>query len=159
MKPMAQFGKNVWLREDGVGSFASRMTQGIIVGHHDRTGAVLCVTNNGVVRGKSWTRQPLNDAWDSTNWDGLCGTPWQMGVLELKLTQRKSQLTMKEHDIHCHGFWWKEFRRQNQQDSTCCFADIEACGHTGGCLGCAALASHGKATNAENESEQSLREP
>ena len=44
------------------------------VGHHDRTGAVVCITKNGVVRLKNWTRQPLNDAWDATNWDGLCGT-------------------------------------------------------------------------------------
>ena len=28
------------------------MTQGIFVGQHDRTGAVLCITKNGVVRGK-----------------------------------------------------------------------------------------------------------
>ena len=58
--PMAQFGEKVWFRkigEDGVSSFASRMTQGIFVGHHDRTGAVLRITKNGVVRGKSWTRQ------------------------------------------------------------------------------------------------------
>ena len=42
-KPMAQFGKKVWFQkfgEDGVSSFASRMTQGIFVGHHDRTGPV-----------------------------------------------------------------------------------------------------------------------
>ena len=32
------------------------MTQGIFVGHHDRTGAVLCNTKNGVARGKSWTK-------------------------------------------------------------------------------------------------------
>ena len=53
-KPRAQFGEKVWFRkigEDGVSSFASRMTQGIFVGHHDRTGAVLCITKNGVVRG------------------------------------------------------------------------------------------------------------
>ena len=40
---MAQFGEKVWFRkigEDGVSSFASRMTQGIFVGHQDRTGAV-----------------------------------------------------------------------------------------------------------------------
>ena len=58
-KPMAQFGEKVWFRkigEDGVSSFASRMTQGIFVGHHGRTGAVLCSTENAVVRGKSWTR-------------------------------------------------------------------------------------------------------
>ena len=39
--------EKVWFRkigEDGVSSFASRMTQGIFVGHHDRTGAVLCIT-------------------------------------------------------------------------------------------------------------------
>ena len=47
-KPMSQSGEKVWLRkigEDGVSSFASRMTQGIFVGHHDRTEAVLCITD------------------------------------------------------------------------------------------------------------------
>ena len=54
-KPMTQFGEKVWFHEigeDGVSSVASHMTQGIFVGHHDRTGAVSCVTKNGVVRGK-----------------------------------------------------------------------------------------------------------
>ena len=46
------------------------MTEGIVVGHHDRTGAALC------------------NVWESTNWDGLCGTPWQMGAPELKLTKK-----------------------------------------------------------------------
>ena len=88
---MAQFGEKVCFRkigEDGVSSFASRMTQGISVGHHDRTRAVLCITKNGVVRGKTWTRQTLSDAWESTNWEGLCGTPWQMVAPELKLTKK-----------------------------------------------------------------------
>ena len=83
--------QQVWFREigeDGVISFASRMTQGIFVGHRDRTGAVLSITKSGVVRGKSLPRQPLNDAWDATNWDGLCGTPWQVVALELKLTEK-----------------------------------------------------------------------
>ena len=56
-KPMAEFGETIWLRklgEDGVSSFASRMTQGIFVGHHDRSGSVLCMTEKGVVRDKSW---------------------------------------------------------------------------------------------------------
>ena len=64
------------------------MTQGIFVGYHDRTGAVLCITMNGVVRGKSCTRQTLSDAWDVTIWDGLRGTPWHMVALELKLTKK-----------------------------------------------------------------------
>ena len=90
-KPMAQFGEKVWFRkigEDGVSSFASRMTHGILVGHHDRTGAVLCITKIGVVRGRIWTRQALSDAWEPTNWDGLCGSPWQMVTPELKLTKK-----------------------------------------------------------------------
>ena len=77
----------VWFRkigEDGVSSFASRMTQGIFVGHHDRTGAVLCITNNGVVRGNSWTRHDT----ESTNWEGLCGIPPRMVAPELKLTKK-----------------------------------------------------------------------
>ena len=89
-KPMAQFGETVWFRkigEDGVSSRASRMTQGIFVGHHDRTGAVLCITKNGVVRGKSRSRQTLSGALESTNWEGLCGSPWQVAP-ELKLTKK-----------------------------------------------------------------------
>ena len=40
-------------------------------------------------------------------------------------------------------------------------ADIEAHGHTGGCPGCAALPSHGRATKPHNDEcrERSLREP
>ena len=70
---MAQFGEKVRCRkigQDGVSSFASRMTQGIFTDHHDRTGEVLCITKNGVVRGKSSTRQTLSDAWESMNWEG-----------------------------------------------------------------------------------------
>ena len=87
---MAQFGEKVWFRqtgEDGVCSFSSRMTQGIFC-HDDRTGAVLCITKSGVVRGQSWTRQTLSDPWDATNWSGLCGTPWQMVATTLKLTKK-----------------------------------------------------------------------
>ena len=90
-KPMAPFGDKVWFRkvgEEGVSSFASRMTQGIFVGHHDRTRAVLFIAKNGVVRGKRRTGRTLSDAWESTNWEGLCGTPWQMVAPELKLTKK-----------------------------------------------------------------------
>ena len=68
---MAQFGEKVWFRKIGencVSSFASRMTQGIFVGHRDRTGAVSRITKNGVVRGISWTRQTLSGVWESTNY-------------------------------------------------------------------------------------------
>ena len=53
---------------------------------------LLCITKNGVVCSKCWTRQTLNDAsWDATNWDGLCDTPWQMVAPELKLTKKSEE--------------------------------------------------------------------
>ena len=150
---MAQFGEKVWFRkigENGDSSFASRMTQGIFVGHHDGTRAVLCITKNGVVRGGSWTRQTLSDAWESTNWDGLFGTPWQMVAPELKLTKKVtadkegagtplSRIAVERApEIEPRRFYVLS-------------ADIEAHGHTGGCPGCAALASHGRATKPHND--------
>ena len=102
-KPMAQLGEQVRF----VSSFARRMTQGISGGHHDRTGVVKCVTKNGVVPG----------AWNATNGNGLCGTPWTM-------VSPLPRVVLS--------------------------AEIEAHGHTGGCPGCAALASHGKAIKPHN---------
>ena len=146
--PMAQFGEKVWFRkigEGGVSSFASCMTEGILVGHHDRTGAVLCIIKNGVVRGKSRTRQPLNDAWDATDWDGLCGTPLQMEALELKLTMKaasdKEGTAVPLPRIVVERTLEVEPRRFYVLS-----ADIDGHGHTGGCPLCAAQASHGRAT-------------
>ena len=149
---MAQIGEKVWFRkigEDGVSSFASRMIQGIFVGHHDRTGALLCITKNGDVRGKSWTRQTLSDACDVTNWDGLCGTPWQMMAPELKLTKKVTAdkegagpslpriVVEREPEV--------EPRRVYVLS-----ANIEAHGHTGSCIErtrlCSASHRKGKAT-------------
>ena len=126
------------------------MTQGIFVGHHDRTGAVLSITENGVVRDKSWTKQTLSDAWESTNWEGMWDTPWQMVAPELKLTKKVTAdkegagpqlpriVVEREPEVEPRRFY-------------VLFADIEAHGHTGGCPGCAALASHGKATKLHDD--------
>ena len=81
---MAQVGQKIWFRKIGEAGVSSFMLQGIFVGHHDRSGAVLCVTKSGVVRGKDWTRLPPSD----TNWDGLCCTLWKMVALELKWTKQ-----------------------------------------------------------------------
>ena len=132
------------------------MTQGIFVGHHDRTGAVLRITKNAVVRGKSWTRQTLSDVWESTNWDGLCGTPWQMVAPELKLT--------KERDHHCQGLWLRELRRLSREDSTFCLltwrlTDTLEVVRVVLRLHRMEERQNHMMTNAERESERSLREP
>ena len=150
---MAQLGEKVWFRkigEDGVRSFASRMTQGIFVGHHDRTGAVLCTTKNGAVRGKSWTRQTLSDAWESTNWEDLCGTPWQMVAPELKL-MKKVTAGKEGAGPPLPRIVVERASKVEPRRFYVLSADIEAHGHTGGCPCCAALASHGEATKPHND--------
>ena len=71
---MAQFGEKVWFRkigEDGVSSFASRMTQGNFVVIMIKREQFCALTRMGVVRGRSWTRQTLSDAWESTTGKGV----------------------------------------------------------------------------------------
>ena len=80
---MTQFG------EEELISFVIRIIQGIFVGHHDRTRAIPYIANSKIVRGKSWTRQTLSDAWESTIREALFGNPWhrrlQMMVTETEL--------------------------------------------------------------------------
>ena len=151
-KPMAQFGQNVWFRkigEDGVSSFASRMTQGIFVGHHDRTGAVLCITKK-----RSCARQKLEktDTERCLGIDELGRFVWHSVAnsgSELKLTKKVTADTEgtgpplprvvvgKASDVEPRRFYVSS-------------ADIEAHGHTGGCPGRASLASHGRALKPHN---------
>ena len=104
---MAQFGEKVWFRkigEDGVSSCASRMTQGNFVGHCDRTGTVLCITKNAIVRGKSWTRPTLKpdrvqylflssviDAHSARMAQG--NDPWHMATNRHILSSREKSVT------------------------------------------------------------------
>ena len=119
-------------------------------GHNDRTRTNIHITKSRIVQGKSWTRHILSDAWESMNWEGLCGTPWQMSAPELKLTKKVTAekrgagpplpriVVERAPEVELRRFYVLS-------------ADIEAHGHTGRCPGCAALASHGKATKPRND--------
>ena len=150
---MAQFGEEVWFRtigEDGVSSFVSRMTQGIFVGLHDRTGAVLCITKDGCARQKL----DKTDAWESTNWEGLCDTPWQMVAPELKLTKKVT--ADRERDPQCQGLWLKERQRLNPEDSTSWLRTLKLT-DTLEAAQDVQLASHGKATKPHDECRERIR--
>ena len=102
------------------------------------------------MRGKSWTRQTVSDACDTTNWDSLCGTPCQMVAPEVRLTKKVT--TDKEgagpalRSVIVERIPETEPRRFYVLS-----ADIEAHGQTGGCPGCAALASYGRAIKLHND--------
>ena len=99
--------------------------------------------------GKSWTRQTLSNACESTNWEGLCGTPWQMVALELKLT--KTVTYNKEgHGPPLPRILVESIPQVEAGRFYVLSAEIGAHGHTGRCRGCAALASHGRATKPHN---------
>ena len=103
-KPRVQFGMKIWFQkigEEGINSTLKRRTQGIFVGHHDRTRAIR------VTRCHSWIRQASSDARASMNLENWFGglvpmatgsrvmttetklaSRWQMMNPELKLTKR-----------------------------------------------------------------------
>ena len=78
------------------------------------------------------------------------GTPWQVVAPELKLAKKVTAdkggagpslpriVVERAPEVEPKRFYVLS-------------ADIEAHGHTGGCPGCAALASHGKATKPHND--------
>ena len=125
------------------------MTQEIFVGHHDRSGAVLCITKNGVVRGKL-DKTDGKRCLRIDKLGRLCGAPWQMLAPELKLTKKVTAdkegagpplpriVVERAPEVEPRRFYVLS-------------ADIEAHGHTGACPGCEALASHGKATKPHND--------
>ena len=84
----------------------------------------MCITKNGVVRGKSWTRPTISDAWESTNWEGVCGTPWQMVAPELELT-KKVKADKEGAGPHCQGLWLFERLKLNPEDSTSCVRTLK----------------------------------
>ena len=98
---------------------------------------------------KIWTRQTLSDAWKSTNWEGLCGTLWQMVAPELMLTKKVTadkegagpslpRIVVEKADIEGHGL-------EAAQDAQHSHRMEKRQSHI--------------TTNAEREPERSLREP
>ena len=108
--------------EEELTSSVKRIMQEVFVCHHDRTGAVLCTTKNGIVRGRSWTRQILSDAWES-----------MIAETKLAIEDQPRVLIKEPLEVECRKFY-------------VLFANIEAHGDMGSCPGCALLIWPGKAT-------------
>ena len=113
---MAQFG------EEELASSVKRIIQGVCVRHDDRTRTIVHLHRSGIVRGRSWTRQILSDAWESM-------------IEETKFaTEDQPRMLIKEPlEVECGKFYvWSLI--------------IEAHGHMESCPGYALLFWQGKAT-------------
>ena len=101
LHPKVQFGKKIWFQkigEEGINSTRKRRIQGIFVGHRDRTRASPYIAKDGGVRGHSWIRQTLSDAWESMNLEDWFGDPGHMMtrscvmITEAKLSRRQQMV-------------------------------------------------------------------
>ena len=81
-KPALEYGERVFFREAVAAglknSFEAVMQEGRYIGHHGRTGALLCITPEGVKRGKSFRRLPAEERWVTEGWSALKGLPWEI---------------------------------------------------------------------------------
>ena len=121
-KSVAQFG------DEELTSFVKRIIQGVFVCHCDRTKTIVHTTRSGILRGTSWTRQILNDAWESTDWENLFDNPLHTVIAETKLViEDQPRMSVKEPlEVECRKFY-------------VLYANIEAHGHMGSCPGYALL--------------------
>ena len=62
----------------GRGAYHPVMQEGRYLGHHGRTGALLIMTDQGVVRGSGARRVPEERRWSLEGWDNLRGLPWDV---------------------------------------------------------------------------------
>ena len=55
-----------------------RMERGVYIGHHERTGATLLLTPDGVARGTGVTQLPADQKWDRAFQSTCKGLPWEV---------------------------------------------------------------------------------
>ena len=65
-------------REGRVAGDAERMMDGIFVGHHERTGASLFVSERGLLRGTRVQRKTADQQWDNEFIRKCRGVPWML---------------------------------------------------------------------------------
>ena len=76
------------LGEMGSSNQASSMVEGRLVGYHMRTGAVLLMTKDGIIRGRGVRRLDADQAWSTEGIDELCGVPWSMVSRRVRLEKK-----------------------------------------------------------------------
>ena len=60
----------------------------MFVGHKDRKKTISYNAKNGGLRGKSWTRQTVSDAFESTIKEDLFGNPFHTVITKSRLTKK-----------------------------------------------------------------------
>ena len=154
-RPAFQFGEQVFVKtvmtksaRKGRGAYHPVMQEGRYLGHHGRTGALLIMTDQGVVRGSGARRVPEERRWSLEGWDNLRGLPWDVQpperVVALKDLVSGSDVGANPLPRAASGV--AQDRRMYVTK-----ADFERFGGTDGCPGCVSVHIHGKAVVTHND--------
>ena len=80
--PVVEFGELVHFRPVGENNALrggdQRLLRGVYVGHHERSGAAIFLTPDGVKRGTRIARMMEHERWDRVFSATCVGVPWQL---------------------------------------------------------------------------------
>ena len=81
-RPVVEFGESVHFRPVGENNALrggdQRFLRGVYVGHHERSGAAIFLTPDGVKRGTRIARMMEHERWDRVFSASCVGVPWQL---------------------------------------------------------------------------------
>ena len=145
-RPTVLFGETCFFKptcgsnEDKPRGGEARMNKGVYVGHHERTGAALLLTPEGMRRGSGLTRLPVEDRFNDEFLRSCKGLPWDVkprqrtapGQIDLGVGERAAPLPDPEA---------RRAREEVQpRRRYITLAEIERYGGTDGCIACTKMA-------------------
>ena len=141
---VAEFGESVYYRPAVARAVASGMQPKLYVGrylgHHAKTGSILIMTTDGVVKAAGFRRMHEESRLNVENWNALRGLPWD--VTETRAEATEAIQAPQPQIIH---LLLTPCRRYVTR------ADLRKYGVTIGCSPCSEIAVHGKKSNPHTE--------
>ena len=81
-RPVVEFGESEHFRQVGENNALrggdQRLLRGVYVGHHERSGAAMFLTPDGVKRGTRIARMMEHERWERVFSATCVGVPWQL---------------------------------------------------------------------------------
>ena len=156
-RPAFQFGELIFVRtvmpkaeRAKRGSYEMMMREGRYLGHHGRTGALLVMTEDGIIRGSGARRVPEERRWSTEGWDRLKGLPWEVRPMQRR-TGRNLASGKDAEPLSLPSSGAIRVLPSQERRMYVTRADIQRFGETPGCPGCTCIAMGGCVEVAHND--------